>query len=178
MEAIIKCSAGLDVHKELIVVTLLKELENGEVNNKAREFSTYPEDLKKLSEWLSDEKVELAVMESTGVYYKSVYSALEAASIRTHVVNAKHVKQVPGRKTDINDSYWLATLARYGLLKASFIPEQKLRNLRLLTRYRIKLNSMIASEVNRLHKILDDSGIRLGVIFSDLQGISAKAVID
>ena len=178
MESIIKCSAGLDVHKKLIVVTLLKELENGEISNSVKEFTTYPEELKQLAKWLLEEKVELAVMESTGVYWKSVYSALETEGVKTHVVNAKHVKQVPGRKTDINDSCWLASLARYGLLKASFIPEQELRNLRLLTRYRIKLNGMIASEVNRLHKILDDSGIRLGVIFSDLQGVSARGIID
>ena len=124
------------------------------------------------------EKVELAVIESTGIFWKSVYNALEVEGVRTHIVNAKHVKQVPGRKTDVNDSCWLASLARYGLLKASFIPEQELRNLRLLTRYRIKLNGMIASEVNRLHKILDDSGIRLGVIFSDLQGLSAQGIIN
>lgn len=178
MEPIIKCSAGLDVHKELIVVTVLKALEDGTVNNSVKEFSTYPEDLKQLAKWLLEEKVELAVMESTGVYWKSVYNALETECIKTYVVNAKHVKQVPGRKTDINDSCWLASLARYGLLKASFIPELELRNLRLLTRYRIKLNGMIASEVNRMHKVLDDSGIRLGVIFSDLQGLSAAGVID
>lgn len=178
MEPIIKCSAGLDVHKELVVVTVLKELESGEIDNNVKEFSTYPEDLKQLTKWLLEQRVELAVMESTGVYWKSVYAALETAGVKTHVVNAKHVKQVPGRKTDINDSHWLASLARYGLLKASFIPEQELRNLRLLTRYRIKLNGMIASEVNRLHKILDDSGIRLGMIFSDLQGVSAGGIID
>lgn len=178
MEPIIKSSAGLDVHKAIVVVTLLKELDDGEVSNITKEFSTYPQDLQKLAQWLKEEKVELAVMESTGVYWKSVYKALETAGVRTYVVNAKHVKQVPGRKTDVNDSCWLATLARFGLLKASFIPEQELRNLRLLTRYRIRLNGMIASEVNRLHKILDDSGIRLGIIFSDLQGLSAQAVID
>jgi transposase len=94
MEPIIKCSTGLDVHKEIVAVTLLKELENGEINNIVKEFSTYPEDLKQLAKWLLSEGVELAVMESTGVFWKSVYNALEVEGVRTHVVNAKHVKQV------------------------------------------------------------------------------------
>jgi transposase len=117
-------------------------------------------------------------MESTGVYWKDIHAVLEKAHLPVLIVNAKHIKQVPGRKTDVTDSQWLAYLARCGLLKGSFIPEEPLRELRLLTRYRVKLQKMIASEKNRLHKTLDASGLRLGVIVSDLSGISARAVIN
>ena len=98
-------------------------------------------------------------MESTGIYWKSVFAHLENAGI---TVNAHFIKHVPGRKTDMLDSEWLAVLARFGLVRASFIPPQDLRELRLVSRYRRKLSAMCASEVNRLHKILDDGGIKLG----------------
>jgi len=117
------------------------------------------------------------VMESTGIYWKSPYAALEAAGIRAKVVNARHVKNVPGRKTDINDAQWLATLSRAGLLRASFIPPAKMRELRLIARQRQKLTGQLASEKNRLHKILADGGIRLGVVVSDVHGQSARAMI-
>jgi transposase len=178
IEAITKCSAGLDVHKAMIVATILSEKENGELEETVKEFKTFPQDLANLARWLDDQKVESTMMESTGVYWKSVYQALEAQGLKVRVVNARHVKQTPGHKTDVADSKWLATLARFGLLKGSFIPPQDLRELRLLTRYRIKLKRSIASEVNRLHKVLDDGGIRLGVVISDLQSVSGKAIID
>ena len=117
-------------------------------------------------------------MESTGVFWKSVYRSLERYGIKAYVVNAKHVKQLPGRKTDISDSKWLAKLGKYGLVKGSFIPCSELSNLRLITRYRLKVKSMIASEINRIRKVLNDSGIRLSMVFSDIQSISARAVIE
>ena len=118
--------------------------------------------------------IELVVMESTGIFWKSVFETLEAAAIKTYVVNARFVKNVPGRKTDVMDSEWLATLARAGLLKPSFIPPKDLRELRLIGRHRMKLHGMLAGEKNRLHKILDDAGIRLGGVVSDINGVSAK----
>ena len=175
---IVKSSAGLDVHLKIIVVTLLKEQPDGTIQDTVKEFSTFPAELAKLASWLKSENVELAVMESTGVYWRSVFEALEAAGVKAYVVNAKHVKQVPGKKTDVSDSKWLATLARYGLVKASFIPEKYLRELRLVTRYRAKLKSTIASEINRMHKILNDSGMRLGLVFSDIQCVSAQDIVD
>jgi transposase len=116
-------------------------------------------------------------MESTGIYWKSPYAALEAVGIRAKVVNARHVKNVPGRKTDVGDALWLATLARAGLLRGSFVPPTKLRELRLIARQRQKLVSQLASEKNRLHKVLTDSGVRLGVVVSDLHGQSARAMV-
>lgn len=115
-------------------------------------------------------------MESTGIYWKSPYAALEAVGIRAKVVNARHVKHVPGRKTDVGDAHWLAMLARAGLLRASFVPPAALRELRLIARQRQKLVGQLASEKNRLHKVLTDSGVRLGVVVSDLHGQSARAM--
>ena len=105
-------------------------------------------------------------MESTGIYWKSVYAHLENAGVRAWVVNAHSIKYVPGRKTDMADSEWLAVLARFGLVRASFIPPKDLRELRLISRYRRKFSAMCASEVNRLHKVLDDGGIKLGGVIT------------
>ena len=175
---ICKISAGIDVHLKLLVVTIQKEDALGKISQQTQEFSTLHSDLDKLSDWLSQEKVEIAVFESTGVYWKSVYEALETKGIKVHVVNAKSVKQIPGKKTDVNDSQWLATLGRYGLVKGSFIPEKHLRDLRLLVRYRVKLQNNLTAETNRMHKVLNDAGIRLGFICTDVRGVSAISIID
>ena len=116
-------------------------------------------------------------MESTGIYWKSVYAHLENAGVAAWVVNAHRIKHVPGRKTDMADSEWLAVLARFGLVRPSFIPPKDLRELRLVSRYRRKLVAMCASEINRLHKILDDGGIKLGGVVSDINGVSARAMV-
>lgn len=178
LSPIVKSSAGLDVHSKIIVATLLQEQDDGTVEETVKEFRTFPGELTKMAEWLKDEGVELTVMESTGVYWKGPFEALEASGVKSYVVNARRVKQIPGKKTDVSDSKWLATLARYGLVEGSFIPDKDLRELRLITRYRMKLKGTIASEVNRMHKILADSGIMLGLVFSDIQGVSAIAIID
>ena len=126
---------------------------------------------------MSSLRPDEVVMESTGIYWKSPYAALEAVGIRAKVVNARHVKNVPGRKTDVGDAHWLATLARAGLLRGSWVPPAKLRELRLIARQRQKLVGQLASEKNRLHKVLTDSGVRLGVVVSDLHGLSARAMV-
>jgi len=173
LEAIIQSCAGLDVHRRQVVCTVIREAEK-----KTREFGTFHRDLGQLSSWLLQEQVELAVMESTGIYWKSVYAALEDAGIKASVVNARQVKQVPGRKTDVCDSEWLAELARCGLLRPSFIPPRDFRELRLLTRYRRKLTGILSAEKNRLHKVLDDAGIRLGCVVSDIDGVSARVMVE
>lgn len=178
VEAICKRVAGLDVHKKIIVATVLLEQSDGQLMEETREFGTLPADHKALAQWLALLQVELTVMESTGIYWKSVHAILEDSELKVYVVNARHVKQVPGRKTDLTDSQWLATLARFGLLRGSFIPEKSLRELRLLTRYRIKIQRMIAAEKNRLHKILDAAGIRLGAVVSEISGVSSKIIIN
>lgn len=169
--------AGIDVHRMLHVVTVIVEQPDGSIEQTSREFGGFKRDCRALAAWLHEQGVELVVMESTGVYWKSVYTYLERAGIPGWVVNAHFVKHVPGRKTDMSDSQWLAVLARFGLVRASFIPPQDLRELRLLSRYRRKLDSMRASEINRLHKILDDGGIKLGGVVSDINGVSAREMV-
>ena len=169
--------AGIDVHRMLHVVTVLIEHSDGSMQRQTREFGGFRRDCRALAAWLSELGVELVVMESTGIYWKSVHAHLENAGIPAWVVNAHMIKHVPGRKTDIADSEWLAVLARFGLVRASFIPPKDLRELRLVSRYRRKLSAMCASEVNRLHKILDDGGIKLGGVVSDINGVSARAMV-
>ena len=173
LEAMINSCAGLDVHRRQVVCTLIKD-----AGRTTREYPTFDRELKELAHWLKGEEVELAVMESTGIYWKAVFACLEQAGIEGRVVNARHVKQVPGRKTDVCDSEWLAELAQCGLLRSSFIPPRDLRELRLLTRYRRKLSGMLSGEKNRLHKVLDDAGIRLGCVVSDIDGVSARAMVE
>jgi transposase len=169
--------AGIDVHRMLHVVTALIEQSDGSMQRHTREFGGYRRDCRALAAWLAELGVELVVMESTGIYWKSVHAHLENAGIPAWVVNAHMIKHVPGRKTDMADSEWLAVLARFGLVRASFIPPKDLRELRLVSRYRRKLSAMCASEVNRLHKILDDGGIKLGGVVSDINGVSARAMV-
>lgn len=155
----------------------LIEEPDGSTRIEQRQFGAFKRDRRELADWVSDLCPDEVVMESTGIYWKSPYAALEAVGIRAKVVNARHVKNVPGRKTDVGDAQWLASLARAGLLRGSFIPPAKLRELRLIARQRQKLVGQLASEKNRLHKILTDSGIRLGVVVSDLHGQSARAMV-
>ena len=169
--------AGVDVHRMLHVVTALVEQEDGTIKQHSQEFGGYRRDCRALAAWLVELGVELVVLESTGIYWKSLYAHLERAGLRVWVVNAHKVKHVPGRKTDLSDSQWLAVLARFGLVKGSFIPPQDMRELRLVSRYRRKLSAMRASELNRLHKTLDDGGIKLGAVVSDIGGVSAREMV-
>lgn len=178
MTPLYRCIAGMDVHKMLYVLTVLTELDDGTVEKHQRAFGGFQRDRRALVAWLLELGVTLVVMESTGIYWKSPYAALEHAGIPVHVVNARHVKNVPGRKTDLSDSEWLAQLGRFGLVKPSFIPPQDLRELRLVSRYRQTLAQTLAGEKNRLHQVLDDAGIKLGSVVSDIHGVSAHAIID
>lgn len=168
---------GLDIHQAQITACALMEEADGSTRIEQRQFGGFKRDRRELADWVASLHPDEVVMESTGIYWKSPYAALEAAGIRAKVVNARHVKNVPGRKTDVGDAHWLATLARAGLLRGSFVPPAKLRELRLIARQRQKLVGQLASEKNRLHKVLTDSGIRLGVVVSDLHGKSARAMV-
>jgi len=178
IEPIVKRVAGLDVHKMVVVGTVLLDQEDGSIKQETREFGTFKRDRRQMCQWLKDQDVELVAMESTGIYWKSIYATLEKAQILTYVVNARHVKNVPGRKTDVSDSQWLAALARVGLLRPSFIPTNDLRELRIISRQRIKINQTLSAEKNRLNKVLDDAGIRLGGVASDIDGVSAQKIIE
>lgn len=176
--AIYKRVLALDIHHAQITACAIIENANGTIDIERRQFGAFKRDRRALAEWAASLKPEVVVMESTGIYWKSPYSALEEVGIRALVVNARHVKNVPGRKTDINDAEWLATLARAGLLRGSFIPPSRLRELRLISRQRQRLVGQLASEKNRVHKILSDGGVRLSVVVSDLHGQSARAMIN
>jgi transposase len=178
IEPIVKRIAGLDVHKMVVVGTVLIEEEDGSIKQETREFGTFKRDRRQMCQWLKDHEVELVAMESTGIYWKSIYATLEKAQILAYVVNARHVKNVPGRKTDVSDSQWLAALARVGLLRPSFIPTKDLRELRIISRQRTKINVTLSAEKNRLNKVLDDAGIRLGGVASDIDGVSAQKIIE
>lgn len=169
--------AGIDVHRMLHVVTILIEGADGTIAQSSREFGGFKRDCRALAAWLVELDVELAVMESTGIYWKSLYAHLERAGVAVWLVNAHFVKRVPGRKTDMSDSQWLAVLGRFGMVRASFIPPQDLRELRMVSRYRRKINTMLTSETNRLHKLLDDGGIKLGGVVSDINGVSAREMV-
>lgn len=168
---------GLDVHQAKISACAVAEQPDGTVTVEHREFGAFKRDRRALAEWARAFGPDVVVMESTGIYWKSPYAALEAVGIVSWVVNARHVKTVPGRKTDVADAQWLATLARAGLLRASFVPPADIRHLRLIARQRQKLGGMLASEKNRLHKLLADAGIRLNVLVSDIHGQAGRAMV-
>ncbi|MBK8400048.1 MAG: IS110 family transposase [Propionivibrio sp.] len=168
---------GLDVHQAQITACAILEEADGTTRIEQRQFGAFKRDRGALAAWAASLAPDELVMESTGIYWKSPYAALEAVGIRGQVVNARHVKNVPGRKTDVGDAQWLATLARAGLLRGSFVPPMRLRELRLISRQRQKLVGLLSSEKNRLHKVLTDGGIRLGAVVSDLHGQSARAMV-
>lgn len=177
LTAVYRCVAALDVHQAKLTVCVLYESDAGEVVTEVREFGAFKRDRREMASWVASFHPELVVMESTGIYWKSPYAALEWYGLNLAVVNARHVKQVPGRKTDIADAQWLAILARSGLLRGGFVPPQHFREYRLIARQLQKLTGIASGERNRLHKLLTDAGIRLSVVVSDLSGKSAKAMI-
>ncbi len=176
METLYPHCAGLDVHKQNVVACVLVADAAGVVQAIKRSFATTLAGLEQLAAWLLSYGVTHVVMESTGVYWKPVYNVL-AVQCEVWVVNAQHVKQVPGRKTDWNDAEWLARLMRYGLLARSFIPAVEQREWRDLTRYRTRLTAERAAAANRLEKTLEDANIKLTSVATDIQGVSARAML-
>jgi transposase len=177
MEVQYERCAGLDVHKESVVACRLTPRETGGWDKQIRTFGTMTQDLQALATWLGEGRVTHVAMESTGVYWRPVYNILEDA-FEVILVNAKHLKQVPGHKTDVKDAQWIAELLQHGLLKASFIPERAQRELRELIRYRTHLIEERAREVNRLQKVLEDANLKLGSVATDVLGVSGRAMIE
>lgn len=174
-----RCVAGLDVHLDLVVVCIITAPSlDAEPECFVREFGAFKRDRRAMAGWIASFKPDAVSMESTGIYWKSVYVALERASIRSSVVNAYHVSKVPGRKTDITDAQWLAMLTRAGLLKSSFIPDESVRHLRLVARYHSSVTGTLASTKNRLLKVLNDGGMRLNAKVSNTHGVASRAMID
>lgn len=164
--------AGLDVHKETVVVTV----KISQLPDQTRTFGTFTDDLISLKQWLQEQGVSHIAMESTGIYWKPVFNILES-SFELMLVNARHIKYVPGHKTDCKDSAWIAKLLSSGLLKGSFIPPGQVREMRDLFRYKKKLIGQRVSERNRLQKILEDANIKLGNIVSDVFGKTGWSII-
>jgi transposase len=177
MEQMIQRCAGLDVHKAVVVATVRVPDGHGGRAQYTETFATTTTSLLALHDWLQAYGVTHIAMESTGVYWKPVYYALED-DFTLLLVNARHVKNLPGRKTDVKDSEWLAQLLECGLLRASFVPPPPIRDLRDLTRYRRKQIDERGREVQRLHQVLEDAGIKLATVATDVMGVSGRAMID
>jgi transposase len=176
MDVMFKFCAGLDVHKKLIVACVRLSSPDG-VRSVSKRFDTTLAGLQALAAWLASFGVTHVAMESTGVYWKPVYNVL-TEHFEVWIVNARDMKQLPGRKTDLKDAEWIAQLMQYGLLKRSFIPEVEQRDLRDLTRYRTRLRQERTAASNRLEKILEDSNIKLSSVVSHIQGVSARLMLE
>lgn len=177
MEILYRCCCGMDVHKKFVVACLLRIDEQGEETRHLQRFETYTEDLLRLSDWLTRSGCTHVAMESTGVYWKPIYNLLEG-QLELLVVNAHHIKAVPGRKTDVKDAEWIAELLQHGLLKASFIPPRSQRDWRDLTRYRTSLVQERVRIVNRLQKVLEDANLKLAGVATDVMGKSGRVMLE
>jgi transposase len=179
MDVIFTHCAGLDVHKKTVMACRVTPDPTGQQADglmELKEFGTMTADLLALSDWLTEVGITHVAMESTGEYWKPLYNILEG-EVTVFLVNAAHVKQVPGRKTDKADARWLAKLMRHGLLQASFIPSLEQRDLRDLTRYRTRLVQERSREVNRLQGVLERANIKLAAVATDIMGVSARAIL-
>jgi transposase len=177
VDVIYPCCAGLDVHKKTVVACVRTLRPDGTHEAVIRSFGTFAADLLELGDWLAEHRVERVAMESTGVYWKPVYHLLEDR-FEVLLVNAAHIKQVPGRKTDVKDAEWIAQLLQYGLLRPSFIPPPPIRELRDLTRRRTQLVRDRATVANRIQATLEDAGVKLGDVASDVLGASGRAMLE
>jgi transposase len=176
MDVLYTHCAGLDVHKKTVVACCLTPGPDGTLRREIRTFSTMTQDLLRLADWLSSLGVTHVALEATGEYWKPVHAILEA-SFTLLVVNARHIKNVPGRKTDVKDAEWIAELLRHGLLRASFVPPRPQRDLRDLTRQRTNLVQDRAQVVNRLQKVLEWANLKLSSVATDVTGASARAML-
>lgn len=176
MQVVYERCAGLDVHKKTVVACRITPQPDGGWRKEIRSFGTLTPDLLALADWLRAGGVSDIAMESTGVYWKPLYNLLEA-EFGVVLVNAQHIKFVPGRKTDVNDAQWIAELLQHGLLKASYIPSVEQRDLRDLIRYRTALIQERTREVNRLQKVLEDANIKLASVASNVMGVSGRDML-
>jgi transposase len=173
MQVLYQRMCGVDVHKKTVVACLLTP--------QGKEIKTYPTmtgDLLELIAWLREQGCEQVAMESTGSFWKPLYNLLEADGMPVMVVNAQHMKNVPGRKTDVKDAEWIADVVRHGLVRPSFIPDRDHRELAELIRYRRSLVEMRSAEVNRIQKVLEGANIKLASVISNVVGVSGRAMLD
>jgi transposase len=177
MDVIVERCAALDVAKDSVVACVRTPAPGGGRQSEVRTFATFTGELEAMAAWFVDEGVTQVVMESTGQYWKPIWYVLEAARFELMLVNARHVKMVPGRKTDVADAQWLAELLEHGLLRGSFVPPPAIRELRDLTRYRRTLIEAHTAETQRVQKVLEDAGIKLDSVASDVLGRSGRAML-
>lgn len=178
MDAVISRCAGLDVHQQTVVATVRVPAATGGRHVETQTFGTMTPDLMALRDWLQAQGVTHVAMESTGVYWRPIYYLLEAdARVTLLLINLQHLAHVPGRKTDVQDSAWIAQLLEAGLLRSSLVPPPPLRDLRELTRYRKHQIEERTQEVNRLHRLLEDAGVKLASVASDVMGASGRAML-
>lgn len=177
MERVIERCCGLDVHKKTVAACVRVPGPTGERAQHVRTFSTTAGELLALRDWLEAHRVTHVAMESTGIYWKPVFYVLEEA-FTCLLANAAHIAQVPGRKTDVQDCVWIAQLLEHGLVRGSFVPPAPIRELRDLTRYRKALIQERTREANRLHKVLEDAGIKLASVASDVLGVSGRVMLE
>jgi len=168
---------GLDVHKKTVVACVLITVDDAAVDRQVRTFSIMTSDLLDLSDWLTNLGVTHIALESTGVYWRPVFNVLEDEDRTVLLVNPQHMRAVPGKKTDVRDSEWLADLLRHGLLRASFIPPAPIRAIRELTRYRKTLVQQRADQANRLQKTLEGANLKLAAVAADVLGVSSRAML-
>src|SRR5438105_9118762 len=176
MEAIIERCCGLDVHQKSVVAGLIVGAADSKPRTEVRRYGTSTRELEALRDWLKTAGCTHVAMESTGVYWKPVYAVLEG-HFEIVVGNAHHIKNVPGRKTDVKDCDWIGELLRHGLIAKSFVPPKPIQELRTLTRYRRKLMEAGASERNRLLKLLETANIKLASVASDVFGVSGRQML-
>lgn len=172
-EQIVEKGCGIDVHKKIIVATI----RGTGIKEETRTFDGFTDSIEKMRDWLEEHGITHVAMESTGVYWKPVYNILEDG-FEILLVNARHIKNVPGRKTDKKDSKWIAKLLLSGLLKGSFIPPKPTRELRDLTRYKRKIIEQVSAEKNRIQKILEDANIKISSVVSSTSGATATKMIN
>ena len=178
MEVIVERCAFLDVHRDTVMACARTPGQRGERREEVAEFGTTTSQLLELVDWLNERKVSLVGMEATGIYWKPVHWVLEGSVPEVWVINARHMRNVPGRKTDLADAVWGASLIEHGLVRPSFIPPEPFRALRDLTRYRKALAEERSREVQRLHKVLEDAGVKLSSVASHVLTKSGRAMID
>lgn len=173
MEVIYERCCGIDIHKNMLMACIFMSVRKKEI----RKFGTMTDEIMELIKWLRSTDCQVVAMESTGVYWKPVYNILESEGIETIVVNAQHIKAVPGRKTDVKDAEWIADLVRHGLVKSSFIPSREQRELREIVRYRNEIVGERAREINRIQSVLEGANIKLASVITDITGQTGMGIL-
>jgi transposase len=176
MEAIYPCVAGLDVHQAVIVACRRRLLDDSQVESEVAKFGATTRELHRLGAWLAEWGVRQVAMESRGVLWQPVWNLLEG-QFELRLVNAQHLKKVPGRKTDVTDAEWIAQCLQCGLLRASFVPNEQVRAWRDLTRQRTKLWDMRTAVVKGIHKVLEQANLKLATVATDVMGVSGRAML-